>query len=292
MTFRPQISWFPWSLLCLLFSYSAANYIIYYPPFPGKNDQALLYVGIVFALLSERKAVSASLHGMDTGSAFFGSALVFSGCLVFIVGRLYQSMTMDIWSIFLVAAGLVAALAPREHLRSANFIAFAGTVVVMIGWGAPSIMSSELALTIASVCAKLLSATILPVIARGVVLYFGPYSAEVTEACSGMNSIFALTALFVIYLRVGRQRAPWHLALLVACVIPVAVLTNLGRVIMFVLATWYVGDDFAQGLFHEVAGVVAFVLALLLLAAIDRILFLTYSSIKAPKLITHADKQV
>ncbi len=278
MTFKPQASWFPWVLFSLLFSYSVARYMILYPPFPGKSDQALLYAGIVFALWSERKAITASLLGMETGSLFWGSAFFCTGCLLYAIGRFYLSATVDVWSLFLLAAGLVAALAPQNYMRSAHFIAFAGTVVVVIGWAAPNILSSELAVAIASVSARVLSATTLPVVANGVILFFGPYSAEVTEACSGMNSIFSLTALFVIYLRAGTRRAPWHIALLVASLIPVAVVTNLGRVISLVLATWYVGDGFAQGLFHEVAGIISFIVALLLLSVIDWLLTLLKGS--------------
>ncbi len=291
MTLKLQVSWFPWMLFSLLFSYSVARYMILYPPFPGKSDQALLYAGIVFALWSERKAVAASLLDSETGSPFFGSALASTGCLFYAIGRLYQSATLDVWSLFLMAAGLVAALAPQNHLRSARFIAFAGTVVVMIGWVAPNILSSELAVAIASASATVLSVTTLPVVANGVMLYFGPYNAEVTEACSGMNSIFSLTALFIIYLRTGARHNPWHIALLVASVIPVAVLTNLGRVISLVLTTWFVGDSFAQGLFHEVAGVIAFVFALFLLSVIDRLLFLPYAGIKGQKTLHYGDKQ-
>jgi len=290
MIFRPRVSWFPWLVFCLLFTYSLERYIRFYPPSPEKNDQALLYAVIAIVLWSEHKAIAASWLGNGTGSVFFGSVLIISGCLGYAVGHPYESVTMDVWSLFLLAAGLLAALAPREYIRSAYFTAFAGTVVVMIGWVAPSILSSELALAIASACATVLNATLFPVVAKGVMLYFGRYCVIVTEGCSGMNSIFSLTALCIIYLRVGARRTIWHIALLVAFIIPVAVLSNLGRVILHVLAIQYVGVGFAEGLFHETAGFMAFVLALFQLAVIDRCLFFAYSSIKSPKLSTDADK--
>ncbi|NTW88939.1 MAG: exosortase/archaeosortase family protein [Desulfobulbaceae bacterium] len=292
MTVMSRASWFPWLMFIIAFGYSAGRFIILYPSVPGKNDEVLLYVSVLVALWSERKAVSASLLGMDIGSVFFGSALVCSGCFVYAIGRLVQSMTMEVFALFLIPAGLVATLAPSDHLRSGRFIVLAGVVVVIIGWVAPNLLSSELAVAIASVSATVLSATVFPVAANGVLLYFGPYTAEVTPACSGMNSIFALTALSVLYLRIGAQRSLWHIALLIACVIPVAVLTNLGRVILLILATWYVGDDFAQGFFHQAAGIVAFVLAIVLLSVIDSFFFFAYSCIKPPNCAIHADKQV
>ena len=109
MTLKPQASWFPWVLFSLLFSYSVGRYLLLYPPFPGKSDQALLYAGILFALWSERKAVAASLLRMETGNLIFGTALVAVGCLLYAIGRFYLSATVDVWSLFLIAAGLVAA---------------------------------------------------------------------------------------------------------------------------------------------------------------------------------------
>ena len=134
----------------------------------------------------------------------------------------------------------------------------------------------------------MLSATIFPVVANGVTLYFGQYSATVTKDCSGMNSIFSLTALSILYLREGVNRKPWHIAVMVVSIIPVAVLTNFMRVMLVVLATWYVGDWFAQSIFHETIGVVAFILALLLLTLIDRGLLFASSLVKPEKGSAHA----
>lgn len=167
---------------------------------------------------------------------------------------------------------MVAAFASRDQIRSSWFIAVSGTVVVLLGWLLPNVLSTSLARFIASITAGMLTATMFPVIADGVTLYFGPYSAEVAKACSGMNSMFSLTALSVIYLRENFHRNIVHVLILVSCVLPVALLGNLGRVVLLVLVTMYVGDDFAQGLFHDVAGIFAFMLALVLLYGVDRLL--------------------
>ena len=75
---------------------------------------------------------------------------------------------------------------------------------------------------------------------------------------------------------------------MVACVIPVAVVTNLMRVMLLVLATWYVGDWFAESIFHETVGVVAFIVALLLLTLIDRLLLFANSLVRPKAGSSHA----
>ena len=77
---------------------------------------------------------------------------------------------------------------------------------------------------------------------------------------------------------------------MVASIIPVAVITNFMRVMLIVLATWYVGDSFAQSIFHETVGVVVFVLSLLILTLIDRLLLFAYSLVKPNESISDAVK--
>ncbi len=292
MNVRPHASWFPWLLFVLITLHSAARYTIFNPSF-GETDDSLLFVIIALVLWIERSSIIASLRGEGTGDLLAGSAFLGAGWMLYIIGRLYPVMILEIWGLFFMAAGLVATLSPRHYRKSAFFMVVAGTVIVLIGWIAPDLFSSQLALAIASVSAKIISATLFPVIADGVILYFGPYSAEVTRACSGMNSIFSLTALSVLYLRQGVKRASWHIAVLVACVLPVAVLTNLFRVIVLVLATNYIGDDFAQGIFHNTTGIFVFIMALATLALIDYLLFNAYKpGIKLTEKTAHADNQI
>lgn len=263
----PRASWLPWLVFTAALAAScwrAAPRAVL-----GNSDDLMLLATMAAVLWIERAALVASLQASGGARPWLGAALFLTGCLGHLVGRLSGSVAIEVWGLFLLPAGLVAAFAPRACLRSALFLAGAGTVVVAIGRIAPTVLSSDLAVMLAAACAALLRATGMQVIADGVHLYFGPYSAEVTEACAGLNSIFSLTALAMLYLREGIQRPGWHIALLVACVVPVAVLTNFVRIVLLVLSTQHIGDRFAQGVFHETAGVFVFVLALALLAGID-----------------------
>jgi exosortase/archaeosortase family protein len=52
-------------------------------------------------------------------------------------------------------------------------------------------------------------------------------------------------------------------------VIPVAVATNILRIVMLVLITYHLGDAAAQSFLHVTTGMVMFVVALLCIFAID-----------------------
>lgn len=287
MSIKAQASWFPWLLFVAVMLQSAVRNTLSYT---FGSDLLLLYPTLLAVLWMERNSILNTFCGGVLGHPVLGSVLFIIGSFFFVAGGVAPSIVAEVLGGFFIAAGFVASFAPSNYLRSALFIAFAGIVIVILGSIGPSLLSSELAVTLAAFSAKVLSATILPVVANGVTLYFGQYSATVTKDCSGMNSIFSLTALSILYLREGVNRKPWHIAFMVASIIPVAVLTNFMRVMLLVLATWYVGDWFAQSIFHETIGVVAFMLALLVLTLIDRLLLFANSLLKPKDKSSHATK--
>ena len=109
-----------------------------------------------------------------------------------------------------------------------------------------------------------------PVAREGVVIYIGPYQLLVEDACAGMNSLVGLTAIGMFYIFI-LHRANWkHALLLLAAIIPIAIVANLIRVIALILVTHYFGDGVAQGLFHDMAGIMLFALSLGMMVGVDR----------------------
>lgn len=130
-------------------------------------------------------------------------------------------------------------------------------------------VSRALKLWISSAAVEILSFLGYQVASSGTTLYIDQYELLVAAACAGMNSLFSLLAigLFYIYLR---HRSDWRYALLLSVlVIPIAIAANLIRVLMLLLITKYFGNAVAQGILHEAAGLSMFMIALLLLIAID-----------------------
>ncbi len=103
----------------------------------------------------------------------------------------------------------------------------------------------------------------------GTTLYIDQYELLIADACAGMNSLFSLVAIggFYIYLRHrDHLRRAIFLAVMLA---PVAVFTNLLRVVLLMLVTRHWGDAVAQGVFHDAIGMVMFATMLGSLVALD-----------------------
>lgn len=108
-----------------------------------------------------------------------------------------------------------------------------------------------------------------PIAGSCVSIQIGQYDMLVAAACAGLNSMISLTALGLFYIYI-RHSANWrYMLLLVACILPVAILANLIRVIILLLVTYHFGEAAGQGFIHEAAGLTMFMSALLGIFLID-----------------------
>nr|AAC44067.1 unknown [Sphingomonas sp. S88] len=108
-----------------------------------------------------------------------------------------------------------------------------------------------------------------PILRQGVTLFVGPYQLLVEDACSGLRSLSSLVVVTLLYIYI-KNKPSWRYALFIAAlVIPVAVITNILRIVILVLITYHMGDEAAQSFLHVSTGMVMFVVALLCIFAID-----------------------
>ncbi len=106
---------------------------------------------------------------------------------------------------------------------------------------------------------------------EGNIIMFPQTVLEVADACSGLRSLMSLLALGVA-LAVFSQEKMSRRVLLVLLTIPIAILTNMFRVIGTGFLAQYYGSAAAEGFFHEFAGMGVFVLAMVMLFACSGLL--------------------
>ena len=110
---------------------------------------------------------------------------------------------------------------------------------------------------------------------------------EVVEACSGIRSLMTLVTLALVLAYFTREKHEknsennfdffknfdfWRTIILMLTAIPIAVVTNAGRVSMTAILTYYYGKQAADGLWHGLSGWLVFLVALILLMAINLVL--------------------
>lgn len=123
---------------------------------------------------------------------------------------------------------------------------------------------------VAGVSVDFVAALGVPAARDGVLLYIGQYELVVAAACSGMNSIFSLTAIGLFYVYLLHRANTRYAALLALLMVPIALFANAVRVVALLLITYLGGEAAGQGLLHEAAGLLIFLVALATLIGLDR----------------------
>jgi exosortase len=111
----------------------------------------------------------------------------------------------------------------------------------------------------------------IPILREGNVLILANATLEVAEACSGIRSLVSLFTLGIVFGYFVDRRA-WVRAVIALSAIPVAILANGLRVASAGIAAHNYGAAGVEGLFHEFSGWVVFVVAFLMMLAIQRLL--------------------
>ena len=137
-------------------------------------------------------------------------------------------------------------------------------------------MTAPLKTAVSVVASNLLYAIGYPVGRSGVMMTVGPYQLLVADACAGLNSMFTLEALGMLYMNLMQYTSVRRNVALAVLLVPVAFMANIVRVMILVLVTYHFGDEAGQGFVHGFAGMVLFMVALVFMLLLDRILGLFF----------------
>ena len=177
------------------------------------------------------------------------------------VGTEYYSMRSSL--VFLLA-GIILFLCGFKVLRALALpVAFLLFMVPL-----PYIVYNAVAFPLKLMVAKfsVLSLKMMGIVVwrEGNIIRFPQTVFEVADACSGLRSLMSLLALAVAYAFVS-QSSNVKRTVLVLAAVPIAIFTNMVRVIVTGVLSQYYGAAAAEGFFHEFAGLVVFASAMLLL---------------------------
>jgi exosortase B len=202
-----------------------------------------------------------------------------AGLLLMFLGRTQDVLPAEVLSALPVIVGCVLVSAGWPMLRVLTFpIGFLLFAVPAPDWAIDA-ATVPLKVFISDVVTRVLYAAGYPVAQNGVVIMIGSYQVLVKDACSGMNSIFALSAIGVFYAYEFRWQNKLRSLLLLAAIIPITILANFIRVLTLVLIAYYGGVELLEGSVHDLTGIGLFVVAVILLFVFDGFLGLAGRSL-------------
>jgi exosortase B len=203
-------------------------------------------------------------------SRFSGSLALLLGLLMYVVGRSQAVLFLEVGALIPISAGLLLLFKGGAALRMMWFPLFFLLFMVPLPATLVVAVTTPLKSAVSAVASSLLYQLGYPVGRSGVILTVGPYQLLVADACAGLNSMFTLEALGLLYMNIMNYKSALRNVLMAIMIVPISFVANIVRVCILVLVTYHFGDEAGQGFVHGFAGMVLFVVALTLILAFDR----------------------
>jgi len=240
-----------------------------------ENDHAPYILAIITASFAMRLA---HLYGQSwfktprprrLAENIIGGGLFIFGLTLYLLGRFAEMEIILTASQLPVLAGALMLVGGWPLVRQLWFpLLMLIYLIVWPGW-LLDLLTAPLKMWVSETATNFLASLSFPVAHSGVVIAAGPYQLLIADACSGLNSLIAMTAVGAVYLYLVKRAGLVRNLFLFFVLIPIAVLANIIRVILLIWITLQFGYDAGQGFLHELAGLVMFAFALSSLFLLD-----------------------
>jgi exosortase len=206
------------------------------------------------------------------GHPWISWVLLAASALSYVLGRAYDFLTFETAGVYGIGVAILNAKIGERLVLVSWFPLLYLAFVIPVPNSILADVTAPLKAFVSWIATGTLAHLGLPVAREGVTIYVAQYQLLVEDACSGMNSLVGLIAVSLLYIYLMRGSS-WRYALvLVALVIPVAIIANILRIMLLILMTYGLGNEVAQGILHMTAGLILFATALLLVFGLDSLL--------------------
>jgi exosortase B len=213
-----------------------------------------------------------ALHELPAAPTRWGAVFVVVGLLLYAFGRSQQFLRVEMLSLSVVFAASLLWFKGWRALRLIWFPLFFLLFALPLPYALVLAVTAPLKAGVSIVATQLLHWLGFPMGRSGVVITIGQYQLLVAEACAGLQTMFTLEAMGLLYASLMNYRSWVRNASLALLVVPVAFTANVVRVMILVLVTYQFGDAAGRGFIHGFAGLVLFVVGLVMIFAADKAL--------------------
>ncbi|WP_338152852.1 exosortase B [Herbaspirillum aquaticum] len=201
-----------------------------------------------------------------------GAAVLLLGLAAYVLGRSQAVLMLEMGSLIPVCAGTIIFFYGWQTCRRMWFAFFFMLFMIPLPSTFVDAVTLPMKIAVSAATQTILHTLGYPVGRDGVILVVGQYQLLVADACAGLNSLFTLEALGLLYMNLVRHHSVLRNAVLACLIVPISFASNTVRVVVLALITYYLGDAAGQGFLHGFAGMVLFLTALTLIMVIDNTL--------------------
>lgn len=266
----PWLRWLPVAV-ALLVLYVPTYYTLAHGAWNEEHNAhgPLVLVVIAWLVWRERAALAAL---PERGATIAGSLSLAIGLVFYVLGRALEFVYFEAFSQIPVFAGVLLFIYGWRGVRLMWFPLLYLMFLVPLPGVVVDAATGSLKQLVSVIAENALYQAGYPIARTGVILSIGQYQLLVADACSGLNSMYSLTAMGLLFLYVTWDGNWLRAALMLLAIWPIAFAANVVRVITLVLITYYLGDEAAQGFLHGFSGIMLFLVALFLLFGLHALL--------------------
>ena len=268
-------TWWP-VLLGLMVLYAPTYWMLAHGIW-NSDEQAhgpIVLVVALFLIWQKRDIFLTDISGQKarpTNTAL-GWILLVMGLLAYALGRSQEILLFEVGSQTPVILGALLIILGWPSVKALWFALFFLIFMVPLPGFVVDAATGPLKQYISVIAEQVLYAAGYPIARSGVTLTVGPYQLLVADACSGLHSMFSLSAMGLLYLYLMQHTSVARNLIIMVAILPIAFAANIVRVLVLILVTYHLGDEAGQGFLHGFAGIMLFVIGLLFLFALDGVL--------------------
>lgn len=224
------------------------------------------FISLYIIWLKREELIKSKINSSSLGwLIFLGSMLIHLVCVRFRISF------MSGFSFIGALSGLVLLFLGKDYLKKLMFPISFLIFMVPLPMVAIANLSFRLKIFAAQVSTFIINRLGVPAIREGSVIKTQHSYVMVEDPCSGIRSLIALIALGALMAYFSDLTKKKKIILFISS-IPIAVSTNIIRIVALTLASEMYGDKFATGTFHNIMGVLVFVFAFAGLALVAKLL--------------------
>lgn len=204
-----------------------------------------------------------------TPRPWLGTPIFLFALLLYVFGRSQSVIAFEVGSQIFLWIGLLLMFRGWAAVKLLWFPLFFLLFMAPLPNALVAALTAPLKTAVSMVAEAVLYGIGYPVARTGAMLNIGQYQLFVADACAGLNSMFTLEALGLLYMNLMNYKSVARNVALAVCIVPISFCANVIRVMVLVLVTYHFGDAAGQGFVHGFAGLLLFLVALTLMLLVD-----------------------
>lgn len=259
------------SLLCL------GLLVLYAPVFPelwrdwnqDPNYGYGIFVPFISAFLVWRKRKEISqIPPTPYGP---GLLVVLFGFLIYLIGIAGNELFSTRVSFIVVLFGILVTIWGKQGTKTVLFPLFYLLLMIPLPYILYYAIASPMKLFATKWAVYAVDMLQITVHHEGNIIYLPNTTLEVANACSGLRSLMALFTFGLVFAYTA-QKTLFFRGILIIAIFPIAIVSNIIRIIVTSLLAYYKGAETAHSFLHETSGIVVYSIATILLISLHEMI--------------------